>query len=1134
MRSSQVKAPAAGYERTVAVAISAFGASVKPKLLAATSHREDQLRAPVENLLKEVGKSLSLEVIPVGEQELTDKSRPDYLIRAIGVAVGHIELKAPGRGVEPNHWPVKSHDRIQWERIKALPNLLYSDGNSWALYHNGHQSGGTVRLIGDVAEAGGKLAPPDAGLAKMFHEFLNWKPSAPRSLRNLVQGVSGLCSLLRADVFDRVERERSGKEPEWFTHLARDWRRLLFPGASDQIFADQYAQTVTFALLLARVEGIDFDGQTLPEIAQQLGKKHSLMGRALSLLTEDAASELGYVLESLLRVIGVVDWSKLDDGTGNSYLKLYEDFLELYDPKLRRETGSYYTPVEVASFMTTFTEKIVKRRLKITKGFASDRVVIVDPAMGTGTFLLDIIEKVASSVAPDGDGAITEHLRSLAGRLIGFEKQTGPYAVAELRTYQALMNKYRTEPPAAGLRYYVADTLDDPYQEPDSLGRTYEPIARSLRAANKVKRDEPVMVVIGNPPYRERSKTFGKWITNGTRQEASRLPFPEFDSDEHGTLTQIDAPPLEAFIPKDIRSSAGAHLKHLHNLYIYFWRWATWKVFDAHPNASTGVVAFITTSGYLAGPGFVGMREYLRKTADEGWIIDLSPEGPRPPVNSRIFPGVQHPICIGIFVRKGIDKPDKPATVRYTSIAGKRTEKYQQLGALDPDEGPWVECPEQWRESFLPPLDTGWASFPELSDILLWSSPGVKPNRTWVRSPSEEVLRKRWQRLNRADEAEKSSLFKESRDANMDSTPESITSPGTRMPSFRNNPGNYPKIEKYGARSFDIQYVIADPRVINDPRVDLWRSHGARQLYISELHNQPIIDGPAVTFTAFVPDMHHFKGSGGGRVFPLYRDSLGKISSLNERLIAHLADNLNISLTAEDIASYIAAVAAHPAYTQRFEAFLRTSGVRVPLTMSKILWNEAVEIGREVIWLHTRGLRFSTNETGCSDEPPRMPEGLRPKLNGVIAPEPSDIPETICYDSESHTLHIGHGTISPVPAKVWSYNVSGMNVLGKWFSYRKLDPAGKRTSELDHINSDIWLPNYSTDLLDLLNVLCRLVALEPAQESILDRICTNPTISTETLASVGVLPPPQRKRKLTRNQDSTGAVHSLFDEPGSL
>ena len=657
--------PDGTFESAVATAVGVFGTAVQSKLRAAITHREDQLRGPTEELLRTVGASLQLEVVPVGEQELPDKSRPDYLVKAADVAVGHVELKAPGHGVDPNQWSVKSHDRRQWERIKALPNLLYSDGQSWALYHGGRRSGDIVALTGgDLLHAGGALAPPDLRFAQMLHEFLYWEPVVPRSLRQLVRAVSGLCSLLRIDISDRLRKERSGEKSEWFMRLASDWRRLLFPGASDETFADQYAQTVTFALLLARVEGIEFTGRTAGDIANQLGKKHSLMGKALSLLTEDMTTDLSYVLDSMLRVIGVVDWSLLDDGSGDSYLYLYERFLELYDPELRKKTGSYYTPREITSFMISFTEKVLKRKLGITKGFASDRVVIVDPAMGTGTFLLNIIDRVAQNVAKDGEGNVPEQLRALTKRLVGFEKQTGPYAVAELRTYQALMNKYQTEPPASGLRYYVADTLDDPYEEPDSLGNTYEPIAQSLRAAGKVKREERVMVVIGNPPYRERAKKLGKWIVYGSQAYNDPTALPGLDDPEiQATLPRDGASPLESFIPSEVRSSAGPHLKHLHNLYIYFWRWATWKVFDAHPDSPTGVVAFITTSAYLTGPGFVGMREYLRRTADEGWIIDLSPEGHQPKGSTRIFPEVQHPICIGIFVRKNLNQHRTSAPV---------------------------------------------------------------------------------------------------------------------------------------------------------------------------------------------------------------------------------------------------------------------------------------------------------------------------------------------------------------------------------------------------------------------------------------------------------------------------------------
>ena len=1099
--------PGRSFEAAVAAAVAAFGLTVQPKLLAATSHREDQLRGPLEELLRKVGTSLRLEIIPVGEQELPDRSRPDYLIKASGVAVGHVEIKAPGRGSDPSQWPAKSHDRLQWERIKVLPNLLYTDGQQWALYHAGQRSGDIITLAGgDLLKAGPKLVPSDIRFAQMLHEFIHWEPAVPRSLRQLVRAVSGLCSLLRADVSDRLHKERRGETTEWFIRLASDWRRLLFPGASDETFADQYAQTVTFALLLARVEGIEFAGRSPTDIAKQLGKKHSLMGKALSLLTEDVTSELNYVLESMLRVIGVVDWSRLDDGTGDSYLYLYERFLEQYDPVLRRKTGSYYTPREVTSFMIRFTEQIVQRRLEIQKGYASEQVVIVDPAMGTGTFLLNIIDSVARSVSQDGKGNVPEQLRALTRRLIGFEKQTGPYAVAELRTYQALMNKYQTEPPTAGLRYYVTDTLDDPYQEPDSLGNTYEPIARSLRLASKVKREEPVMVVIGNPPYHEHARELGKWIVNGT-QSSAIASMSHWLDDQAGSGQPIttDLPPLDAFIPPSVRASAGAHLKHLHNLYIYFWRWATWKVFEAHPRAPTGIVAFITTSAYLTGPGFVGMREYLRKTADEGWIIDLSPEGHQPKVSTRIFPEVQHPLCIGIFLRKSDQQHAGPAPIKYISVGGTRKEKFAQLKELDPDSDDWSACSTGWQDPFHPPPDVTWATFPGLRDVMHFASPGIKANRTWVRSPSEDILRDRWSRLVKADPLAQPKLFKESRDANLDSTPESITRPGSRLPPFRREPGLHPAIRKYAARSFDLQYIIADPRVLNDPRQDLWRIHGPRQLYITELHNQPLSSGPGITFAAFVPDMHHYKGNGGGRVFPLYQDAEGQLSNVSENLVTYLSQQFASSVTPEDFVAYLAGIIAHPGYTTYFEKSLKTPGVRFPLTASVQLWDEAVRLGREVIWLHTRGERFCDPASNRPSLPPRMSEGERPKLERSIAPSVDAMPESIFYDATTRILHVGVGEVQPVSPEVWAYNVNGMPVVRKWFSYRKKDPAGKRSSPLDDVNPEIWLPSYSTDLLDLLNVLGRLVALEPSQHDLLHLICAGQMLAVGTLSSAGAL-----------------------------
>ena len=409
-----------------------------------------------------------------------------------------------------------------------------------------------------------------------------------------------------------------------------------------------------------RVDGIAFNDGPLSEIARQLGKKHSLMGKALSVLTEQTVEGRSIVVATMLRVFGVVDWDKLSDGRQDTYLHLYEDFLEVYDQSLRKQSGSYYTPNQVVSAMVRLVGDILHTRMGITRGFADGNVVIVDPATGTGTFLLSVINSVAATVADEeGEAAIPPQIRSLFGRLIGFEKQTCPFAVAELRVHQALRAQHRTEVPEDEVKFFVADTLDNPYIEQTHLGQTYEPIARSRREANKIKRDVPVLVVIGNPPYRERAKGLGGWVEQGDRNSGA-------------------APPLNAF-----RAHGNGKYEYvLSNLSVYFWRWATWKAFDAHPAHPSGIVAFITTSAYTTGPGFAGMREYLRRTADEGWIIDLSPEGHQPEVNTRIFPGVQHPLCIGIFARYGAGNPAEPANIHHVTVSGLRDRKFEQLAAL--------------------------------------------------------------------------------------------------------------------------------------------------------------------------------------------------------------------------------------------------------------------------------------------------------------------------------------------------------------------------------------------------------------------------------------------------------------------
>lgn len=491
-------------QAAVAAAVSVFGAAATPKL-AGPGEPEDQLRSPLETLLGSVAKDLGLTVNPVGESLLSDlKVKPDYAIEVDGALAGHIEVKAPGKGADPTLWSAKSRNGQQWEKLKNLPNVLYTDGNSWALYNKGVRNGPVIALKGDVRTSGGKLTTDGPGLAAVLDTFLRWEPQAPRTLSALVNSVAGLCRLLREEVSEALTKEKHTGGP--FTNLAADWRELLFPDADDGQFADGYAQTVTFALLLARVERIDFTGQPISEIARQLGKGHSLMGKALSVLTDESLGTLTRTIDTLLRVVVAVEWGKFEHEPevdlglkhakrptrrNDPYLHLYEKFLEVYDPELRKQTGSYYTPVQVVDGMIGLVDDLLKTRLGQPLGFASDHVTVVDPAMGTGTYLLNVIEHAAAAIADEeGEGSVPARLRKMAGRVIGFERQAGPYAVAEMLAYEAL-RRHKTEAPKDGLRLYVADTLDDPNAAEAHMYAGLEPIARSRREANKVKRDGP-------------------------------------------------------------------------------------------------------------------------------------------------------------------------------------------------------------------------------------------------------------------------------------------------------------------------------------------------------------------------------------------------------------------------------------------------------------------------------------------------------------------------------------------------------------------------------------------------------------------------------------------------------------------
>ena len=1094
--------------------ISSYGELTKSKLSnpAATGAPEDQLRAPLEGLFQELailaGNPAGAMAL-VGETTLAGLStRPDYAVTNRNELIGFIEIKAAGKGADPRKF-AEDHDKRQWRKLKCLPNLLYTDGNAFSVWNNGELSGKIVKLDGDVETSGKSLRAPQE-LVRLVASFLSWNPVPPRTAKNLAEVAARLCRLLRDEVVEELRRDNPSLEA-----LAKEWRDLLFPQANDAQFADGYAQAVTFGLLMAKARDISL-ANGIGHAALELREANSLIGTALRLLTDDPRTRkaLETSLDTLVRVLDVIDWNALSKGQADAWLYFYEDFLAVYDNRLRKLTGSYYTPPLVVDTMVRLVDEALRDPHLFGRpmGLADPDVKIGDPAVGTGTYLLGVLRRIASTVENDqGPGAVPGAIEAAIRRLIGFEIQFGPFVVAQLRLIAEIQSLMSVEAGSGRNlpqpRLYITDTLGDPYAAQTQFSSMLAPIGQSRKDANAIKRDEEITVVIGNPPYKEKAKGRGGWIEVGTTGRAA-------------PLSRWMAPP---------EWGVSAHGKHLYNLYVYFWRWATWKVFGTGYKDSTGeeeedrigVVCFITVAGFLNGPGFQKLRSDLRRECSHIWVIDCTPEGHQPEVATRIFQGVQQPVCIVLAVRPAGNDTDEPAEVMFHALSeGPREDKFAELAVLSIKDERWIAGPQGWRAPFLPKRAGAWGTFPALKDLFVYDGSGVMPGRTWVIAPDASSLESRWKRLVREkNPRDREILFHPHL---RDRTSTKISKSGLAGHEFRampvaNDSGSVIKPCRYAFRSFDRQWIIPDKRLINQPNPTLWSTHSDRQIYLTAPEDRTPTAGPSASFSNLIPDLHHYHGRG-GRAFPLWRDTAGKHPNIKPAFLSHLSDRYEAPVSAEDVMSYLAAVISQPNFTERFSSDLKQPGLRVPITSDPAFFAEAAALGREVVWLHCYGERMAHAATGRPKGPPRLGKDDAPIISkhGSLPGSWHPLPETIEYDASKKRLSIGTGYIDNVTEEVWSYEVSGKNVLRQWFSYRKHNRSrpligDKRPpSPLDSIQPDHWLPEYTTDLMNLLHVLGRLVMLESRQKDLLGRICSGPLLDAEDLREAGALTGPPK------------------------
>ena len=552
---------------------------------------EEQLRTPFDSLIREIGVLWGMNILCIGETQLHNRlGKPDFAITKDDLLCGYVELKAPGKGVRSNRF--RGHDSKQFKRFSQLPNVLYTDGNEWAVYSFGQRQGKISKLAGDIQSDGRNAVTAGSAnsLQPLLSHFLSYEPFIPTNAEGKVdfqefaKQLAPLCKFLRDDVSEALSNDDSPLK-----HIAAGWRQLLFPNASDDQFADAYAQTVVFALLMARIEGAGDEKQkdqlTFNNAREALKAEHSLLSAALdALIDDDVHKELGAGLKAILRLVGAVP-AKAFGVESDPWLYFYEYFLEKYDPKLRKDAGVYYTPIEVVRAQVRLVDQLLTNQLNKPDGFANTDVVTLDPATGTGTYLLGIIEHSLRHIEKRyGGGVIPGQATQLAENLHGFELMVGPYAVADLRVSNALRGNDATLP-TDGARIYLTDTLESPEQQPPQANFLIERVlAKQQERALRVKKAVKVLVCIGNPPYDRTpaADSAGGWVRYG-----------DVGSDKKSILSDFIEPARAA--------RYGVHLKNLYNLYVFFWRWALWKVFEQKNTAGQGVVSFISASSYLDG-----------------------------------------------------------------------------------------------------------------------------------------------------------------------------------------------------------------------------------------------------------------------------------------------------------------------------------------------------------------------------------------------------------------------------------------------------------------------------------------------------------------------------------------------------
>lgn len=1044
--------------------------------------------------LKTLLEALDTHITATNEPKQIACGAPDYILTRGGFTVGYIEAKDIGKPLND----VERTDQLKRYR-RALGNLILTDYLEFRWYVDGElrQEGRLARL-----QTGGSLKADKEGVEtvkELLQNFLAQQTETVSTPKELAQRMARLTHIIRDIIFTAFE---TGQESD----LLRGWRQAFAQvliadlGQPERTadFADMVAQTLAYGLFSARLMDTTPATFTRHEAQKLIPKSNPFLRRFFANMTSIELDDEPFApfVNDLVALLAHTDMAAVLADFGkrtrqeDPIVHFYETFLAAYDPRLREARGVYYTPEPVVSYMVRSVDHLLKTRFNCPQGLADSRkitipnddpglrvkgkpeprktkeshkVLVLDPATGTGTFLYAVIDHIRAQFMQQGNagmwpGYVKNHLLP---RLFGFELLMAPYAVAHFKLSLQLAGRDLPEAIADQWAYvpddderlgvYLTNTLEEAH-EMTGLPLFTQWVADETNAANEVKRRLPVLVVMGNPPYSGHSANKGDWIAGLLR---GQLP----NGSKTGSYYEVDGKPLGERNPKWLQDD-----------YVKFIRFGQWRI----EQSGQGILAFISNNGYLDNPTFRGMRQSLMASFSEIYILNLhgnakkketTPEGGK---DDNVF-DIMQGVAIGIFVRQ----PGKtgPAKVYYADLWGTRAHKYAELLALDASVTDWEQLQPQHPYYLFTSQNTDlfseYIDGEKITEVLPVYSMGVTTGRNeFATDISRSELEHKMAVLRSSvpnDYIRDVYGLKDSSSFTLDAARAWAKSEGSQSTTYPNGfKLPYAAIIPFDYRCFDKRYVIYSSSILARARENI-------SVHQINRENKTLVTFRAIrelpwlhTFVATNPVAKEFISSlDNCYMFPLYlyptsdmrkQTSLfdvspwppdvandGRVPNLAPAFVEDMAQKLGLTFqpfpaapqspdafTPEDIFHYIYAIFHSPTYRARYAEFLKIDFPRVPLTSDVALFRNLCALGKELVALHLLETpavyQFITRYPSAGD-------------NTVAKGYPKYTPPK---GEEAGRVYINQTQyFSGVAPDLWEFQVGGYQVLDKWLKDRR-------------------------------------------------------------------------------------------------